>query len=403
MRLCHLILLIIVIVLSSTGSAQDWNITGAGARAEGFGGAFIGIADDATAIVWNPAGLGQLERAEVSAVGRYITETSNSESTSPTKPYKVSIVQSHYNFNFASLAVPFKAGSTNIVLAVAYQTQLDFYAKETDINKNQTERTGAASTVTPGIAFRLGSMFMLGAATNIWMGSFDYSTTYAAGGTDKLSPSFSGLNFGVGALLDFGGMASPIPLKLGASVKTPFTLKADIDYTFSGVAGKANLEGEMPLMVGIGASYQIGQSLTLAADYEMRQYKDKKSKVTVSGISSSELLSASNEDLNQFRVGAEYLIVMGGGVIPLRAGFRTVPTVLANYVWNRDSLNYYPSDQVKGTAYSAGTGFISNSFALDFAYSHEQHDEQTWKDAGVTYYTTNYNTDRFSLSLIVYF
>jgi opacity protein-like surface antigen len=156
-------------------------------------------------------------------------------------------------------------------------------------------------------------------------------------------------------------------------------------------------------MLGVGASYQIGQSFTLAADYEMRQYKDKKSTITVSGNSSSSLLSASNEDLNQFRIGAEYLIVMSGGVIPLRAGFRTVPTVLANYEWNRDSLSYFPSGQVSGTGYSAGTGFISNNFALDFAYSHEQYDEQTWKDAGVTYYTTNYNTDRFSLSLIVYF
>jgi opacity protein-like surface antigen len=322
---------------------------------------------------------------------------------SSANPYTVTNTQSHYNFNFASLAVPFKAGSTNIVLAVAYQTQLDFYGKETDIDKNQTERTGASTTVTPGIAFRLGSMFSLGAATNIWMGSFDYSTKYAAGGTDKLSPSFSGLNFGIGALLDFGGLSNPIPLKLGVAVKTPFTLKADIGYTFSGVSGKANLEGEMPLMVGVGASYQIGQNFTLAADYEMRQYKDKKSTVTISGFSSSDPLSASNENLNQVRVGAEYLIVMNGGVIPLRAGFRTVPTVLANYIWNRDSLSYYPSDQVSGIGFSAGTGFISNSFALDFAYSHEKYDEQKWTDAGVTYYTSNYGADRFSLSLIVYF
>jgi len=403
MKLRQVIVLILSILLPSIGTAQDWNITGAGARAEGFGGAFIGIADDATAVVWNPAGLGQLERAEVSAVGRYISETSESKSFLSTNPYTVSNTQSHFNFNFASLAVPFRAGSTNIVLAVAYQTQLDFYANFTDIDKNQTESTGASSTVTPGIAFRLGSMFSLGAATNIWMGSFDYSTKYTTGEVDKFSPSFSGLNFGVGALLDFGGLSNPIPLKLGVAAKTPFTLKADVGYTISGSSGKANLEAEMPLMLGVGASYQIGQSFTLAVDYEMRQYKDKKSTTTALGVSSSEQMSESNNDLNQVRVGAEYLIVMKGGVIPLRAGFRTVPTVLANYVWNRDSLNYYPSDQVTGMGFSAGTGFISNSFALDFAYSREQYDEQKWTDAGVTDFTSNYRVDRFSLSLIVYF
>ncbi len=40
---------------------------GLGARAWGMGGAFIAVADDATAGFWNPAGLCVLEDAEVSA------------------------------------------------------------------------------------------------------------------------------------------------------------------------------------------------------------------------------------------------------------------------------------------------------------------------------------------------
>ena len=48
------------------------NPVGSGARALGMGGAFIAIADDATAASWNPGGLIQLETPEVSAVGAYI-------------------------------------------------------------------------------------------------------------------------------------------------------------------------------------------------------------------------------------------------------------------------------------------------------------------------------------------
>ena len=44
------------------------NPVGSGARALGMGGAFIGVADDATAASWNPGGLIQLETPEVSAV-----------------------------------------------------------------------------------------------------------------------------------------------------------------------------------------------------------------------------------------------------------------------------------------------------------------------------------------------
>ena len=58
---------------------------------------------------------------------------------------------------------------------------------------------------------------------------------------------------------------------------------------------------------------------------------------------------------------------------------------------------------MSGKGYSAGTGFISGSFALDFAYTREIYDEQTWTDAGLTDFTNNYTADRFSLSLIVYF
>jgi long-subunit fatty acid transport protein len=403
MKLHYSVLLIPGMFLTSTGTAQDWNITGAGARAEGLGGAFIGVADDATAIVWNPAGLGQLERTEVSAVGRYVSEKSEFKSLLASDPYTESNKQSHFTFNFASIAVPFKAGSTNVVLALSYQTQLDFYSKFTDIQKNQTESSGSAAAVTPGVAWRLSPVFSLGAAANIWMGSFDYTTVYATGDRESFTPSFSGLNFGVGAFLDFTGLSNPVPVKLGVSAKTPFTLKADVDYSFNGATAMVDLEAEMPLMIGAGASVQIGEHLTLAADYEMRMYKDKNVITSAQGSSSSAPLSDSNEDLNQFRVGAEYLIVMKGGVIPLRAGFRTVPTVLANYEWDANSMSYLPSDQLSGIGYSAGTGFISGSFALDFAYSHEKYDEQQWTDAGQTDFTNQYEADRFSLSLIVYF
>lgn len=48
----------------------QFNFSDPGARSLGFGGAFIGLADDATAAFANPAGLVQLGRPEVSVEGR---------------------------------------------------------------------------------------------------------------------------------------------------------------------------------------------------------------------------------------------------------------------------------------------------------------------------------------------
>lgn len=42
---------------------------GSGARALGMGGAFIAVAHDAAAASWNPGGLTQLGRSEISVVG----------------------------------------------------------------------------------------------------------------------------------------------------------------------------------------------------------------------------------------------------------------------------------------------------------------------------------------------
>jgi long-chain fatty acid transport protein len=51
-------------------SALQWNLSTPGARSLALGGAFLAVADDATAAYANPAGLAQLQRPEVSAEGR---------------------------------------------------------------------------------------------------------------------------------------------------------------------------------------------------------------------------------------------------------------------------------------------------------------------------------------------
>lgn len=52
------------------GYAGPFRQLGLGARSMGMGGAFVSIADDATACFWNPAGLGQLEERQIGACYR---------------------------------------------------------------------------------------------------------------------------------------------------------------------------------------------------------------------------------------------------------------------------------------------------------------------------------------------
>jgi opacity protein-like surface antigen len=410
--------------LSEVINNLDVNLVGAGARAEGLGGAFIGVADDATSILWNPAGLATLERPEASIVTRLYSQ--RAEYTDTDNPTDNNLQNSsQLGLNFGSLAYPLQTGGRNVVLAVAYQQQINLRKVFKTSAEFDYENTGGVNTISPGIGVKLAPLISIGVAANFWFGHFDqsavdwydiYDTTYTTIlqhviTHNALNATVSGTNFVLGLLVDFSDIQARIPFKFGVSLKTPFDLKQEFSGTFSDPTyGDVPYNGtrttQMPLMLGFGASYQIGDNFTIAADYEMREFKDKKT-ITVRNIGSSGVsidsagVTESNENLNQFRIGAEYLIVTTIGVFPLRAGFRTVPTVLANQNPYYDSnFNYYPgySGQVSGNAITIGTGYISERFALDAAYASTSYSQSLSTTRNI-----KYSTGVFSTSLIIYF
>ena len=392
-----LLVLVLLLITALPASSQnlDWNITGAGARAAGFGGAFIGVADDATSIVWNPAGLATLERPELSAVTRYIMESAKTSLKDTTdRGFEKTNELSHFVFNFVSAAYPMPLGERKLVLAAAYQQQLDFYASRSDRNSS-FDSEGGVGTFTPGLGIRLLPMLSLGGAANVWFGnaSGDLSVANSARNWDL---TYSGFNLAFGALVDLGSFSRPIPLKLGASLKTPF----DLTQEKSQGSQTETSTIQMPMMLGFGGSYRIGENLTLAADYEIRMFADSK---MIPPRGNEEPLSQSGEDLNQIRVGAEYLLVADFGVFPIRAGFQTVPTVFADYdATKRTPGNVFPvRDQVTGTGFAVGSGYISSRFALDVTYSRRQFEQEN--DPNLLVGTRTVATNVINFSGIIYF
>ncbi len=349
------VLFILFLFISLSLCAIDWNISGAGARAAGMGGAFIGVADDATAITWNPAGLTQLYRPEVSLVARFIAENYKYESSY----YDGSVDnQSHFIVNFASAAYPLMDG--RIVAAIAFQKQLDWYSGwESDEDETAD---GGANTIIPGIAVRILPILSVGFSTNIWMGN-SVKDTYDSYYSDYVERTitFSGFNMALGLMADFNNLQNPIPLKMGMMMRTPFDLgvEVDADYEYVNDLHYKNTV-DMPIMMGFGGSFRIGDNLTVSTDYEIRAYGNSKINYDLGGTSS---LSDNETNLNQIRVGAEYLIVLDFAVIPLRIGFKTVPTLRANGEGPSDYWEY--TDQVVGTGFSFGTGLIFEKIAID--------------------------------------
>jgi long-subunit fatty acid transport protein len=402
-----IIFIFIAVLLCSTAiaTAQDYNLIGAGARAEALGGAFIGVADDATAIFWNPAGLTQLERPEASIVWRLRAE--NDDYSNITVLRSDRSVNDHYTWsdsrlglNFGSLVLPFKFGSMPIVAAVGYQRQLDLVSDWSYENYNMLNK-GSVETVTPALSVQIMPSVSLGAAANMWVGTHDLDEKYLYPFYYRLNDQsqhsnhaaphnlanvpdglpnirkqhlkYSGLNMVLSTMIDVETLMQSLPLKLGIIVRMPFTLTlSGIQEIISGgrsyydaVTGRTMVE--MPLMIGAGVSCRLTDQLMAAADFEYRGYH--KSQYTdvqfmMDTNESSRLpVSQSLKDLNQFRIGLEYRVAVKSMTVPLRIGYKSVPTLLA------DVHDINDAKQVKGNAYSLGAGCRTNLLAVDLSYT----------------------------------
>jgi long-subunit fatty acid transport protein len=134
---------------------------GSGARALGMGGAFIAVADDATAASWNPGGLAVLQRPEASIVwkarDRQTLERSpgttvfrdRSVSSTETSGGQLETLRAQA-LDFVSLTYPFKIGSVRLVPQLDYQRAIELgYDRRTarEASAATHVRRGSASGV----------------------------------------------------------------------------------------------------------------------------------------------------------------------------------------------------------------------------------------------------------------
>jgi hypothetical protein len=408
--------LLVIVAIGSLAYAQniDFNIMGTGARARGMGGAFIGVADDATAVGWNPAGIAQLEKPEASAVALFNMKSITNEgifTDDPTWNFKETESVNHFAPAFGSLILPMKAAEKNVVFAVAYQRLIDFgyvHTKDTtDAGITYTsldKMTGGVDAITPAAAIQITPQIMVGAAGNIIIRGGEYTeeitssdNSYNYNWTQNFS--YSGFNFNTGILATFN------KINIGASFRFPFDLKEESEWDESGTyTTAASGDGPVytynfPLMMGFGVALKPTDKLTLAADFETRKYSNTNAEWEYMGYTGTDTMDW--QDCNQFRVGLEYIMSGTNAVFPIRLGFRTDPKTTPSVVNNWDaSYNLTSTDTttLNGKVFTAGFGLVMGKLMLDFAYEMStgeifykennwgaDNTSWTWKDSEVSH------------------
>jgi len=419
---------------------------GSGARAAGVANAFVAVADDATAASWNPAGLIQLETPEVSIVGAYNLRTEDTTYIAfpdASGPQDVST----YEVNYLSLAYPFNALGTNMIVSLNIQHLYDFN-KKVDFSYSFVDTVGPPLTlnntinykqeglfrpISPAIAIQLTPYISLGLTLNFWdHGIYDneWKSEYRGKGNGifvgfpfnvktqidekyimdglriDLSDPFHwyNANFNLGLLWELNSR-----LNLGLVFKSPFDAQLDHDYCFTSsvvyptapaansqnkTSFKETVKVEMPMSYGIGLAYRFSDALTFDLDVYRTQWSDyvlhDGSGNEMNPITGKSQQDSDVADTIQVRLGGEYLIIGNSLVIPIRAGI------------------FYDPEPAEGSpddffGFSIGSGVAYKGIVYDIAYQYRFGRDVRSTKVGNQDSTQDVDQHTIYMSLIYYF
>ena len=385
----------LVILLMSWGFLYSQDVPfiwghhwGVGARAMAMGGAFTGVADNYSALYYNPAGLGQLKKLEVSGSFSYLSVTNKATFMG----LETSESSSYTKLNAIGVSVPVPTSRGSLVFGFGYHRVRDFdnalYVTKfissagDSVTWSYNElREGGLNNTSFGGSIEMAPGVFLGGAVNFWTGSDDWTwrfteedtpydiwtfTDYVE--TDYIHTKFTGVNFTLSTLL------KPQEIfQLGGVIVTPVTLtsKEDWEYTETttwddGFRSTDSTDGgywdykvRSPWIFRIGGALKPGP-LMISADVEFKNYSQIKytSYPPTAGYTMADMNLDIKENLRNtmsWRVGGEF----------------TVPTVDLRI---RGGYAVYPSpwegvsSSVDRKVISLGAGYSFQNFELDVGY-----------------------------------
>lgn len=387
-------------------SGAVFNRTGSGARAAGMANAFIAVSDDGTAASWNPAGLAQLRKPEVSIVSATISQGMSGRGF---RAFDDSMVFSPFgashrtnNVEFASLAVPVTLFKKPVTFQAAWQRlyTLDLRESVRSTGTSLTDPPGAGLDVvsdidtTGGIdllsfsaALKLTPRLALGAGFNSWRGDWLEVDHRSLGVLDGSTPTqfgeleqdnrLRGHSVNLGLLLTYPRWS--VGVQYQGELSGDFHVDNVLRTSAAPVAlhESADARADFPQALAIGTAFRPGR-LTLAFDLTWDDWTE--TLVTLPGREPRSIFDGQPKDLSGTRdtlsahAGAEYLLHGEGYVVPLRLGVAWEP---------QGPRNPYTREGAKYVMLAAGTGYNTNTLKFDAAVQYRRSSFLDGDDLGV--------------------
>lgn len=392
---------------------------GVATRPLSMGGAFIGLADDWSAVIWNPAGLAQLENKGFGFSLDYVpSEASDGNSVAnPTiiflappnppinnmKPEQGDIFFQLPQFTGtepnpfdkkdvkSTTYLPTLAGYTQFkgfALGGAIYVPLG-YASEWEDSKQGVSATykvesyekimalTAAKKLTSSLSIGLGINLLNWEAekkaTKIKGTPATYTYTFEMDGDGRDFEGVLGLLYALpNEKINLGFVyrtGSKISVKGDAKTSYPFPTGTITSWGMSSEAGDFNLKQQHPSTYGLGIAYKPNPNLVLTADLNHTDWSKQKKEITVSKEGTflkNKDESLSWKDVNKIRLGAEYTV---NEVWKLRAGFSTDPSPLPDKAVSLTNMIDVDREWI-----TVGAGYTKGDWQIDLGIQHNQGD-----------------------------
>ena len=380
-------LVVFIALLGSQALANGLNLNSLGTKALTMGGAFVGLADDFSALYWNPAGMAQFNKKYFGFYGTDIIPSGTfkfAPSISGMGTRSLVDAKTETKHYIAGMAAYFYPVSENVVAGIGVYVPSGLgnkwdgadFASITNNNPNLDWKSKIGLiTVAPALGFKVNEQFSIGVALNINYGIFDIAMHAGSADTPlgkidlgQYEESMKGWGYGA----TFGVLVKPNEtFSIGATFRTPCKVKFSGDATMSnlsllGLTPTSDLEREItwPMWLAGGVAFKPTPNLTLTGDLQWTQWsKIEEIEADYKDITWQILMAASGDDIMamywedkvQIRFGAEYRI----NTIAIRGGYYLDPSPAPDETMNVLLPNY------DFNVFTLGLGYELNGLQID--------------------------------------
>ena len=336
------------------------NFAGVGVRAMGMGGAFVGVADDFTAMYWNPAGLAQMQQREVQV--SFLRNSRANDSIFNGTPGKSELT----NTRFGSLGFvyPYPVYRGSLVLAAGLTRIKDFdwnlnqkgYSYNDSLivdhvfqHEGELALAGVSAAIDVSPAVSLGATLGLVSGEDEAVNEFDWAdsqdkfleqrfrardsftdeykwTPYAVLGAMLRTPH-ADPRYRLGATFTTGGAHKIRYVFRGSSSDAGYNSVEYDDGTveeFPDEELSSTYELALPFEFGVGVSAEALPGLTLAGSLHLAEWSQSEYKGGDEyGLRSDTSFETQYRDVLRYHLGVEYQVPVVA--LDLRAGYFVDP------------------------------------------------------------------------------